>query len=257
AYDNNRYINDWIKPFRADKKDITIIGKFPFKGNDFQNQNMIQIVHNMMPYNTEAGQFLINSSNLIKAAIYFAVRKCIKATWLNDRDQFLHPNKKWQKDKPFQNDCLTFALFNNNIQIKYGINHWIPFTEYEVNAPDKFASHFMSQFIQGKLKSSGNGNVFGKEKIHTEPLEFSAQAQAVFNAGRELWKYYLAKPDCNVNAALYDIKEYFQGRNEKGKMNNKSEDEQYTILMNALKYSLKELSKKIEPKVYEYGFLMQ
>jgi len=257
AYDNDRYINDWIKPFRAEKNDSAIIGKFPFKGNDFQNQNMIQIVHSVMPYNTEAGQFLINPSNLIKAAVYFAVRKCIKATWLNDRDQFLYPNKKWEKDKSFQNDCLAYALFNHNIQAKYGINHWIPFTEYEVDSPEKFDSHFMSQFIKGKLKPSGNGNVFGKEKLHTEPLTFSPEAQAVFNTGRELWKYYLSKPDCNENAALYDIREYFQGRNNTGKMNNKSEDEKYMILMNALKDSLKVLSKKIEPKIYQYGFLMQ
>jgi len=257
AYDNDRYINDWIKPFRADKSDSTIIGKFPFKGNDFQNQNMIQIVHYIMPYNTEAGQFLINPSNLIKAAIYFSVRKCIKANWLNDRDQFLYPNKKWEKDKFFQNDCLAYALFNNNIQAKYGINHWIPFTENEINAPEKFDSNFMSQFIKGKLKPSGNGNVFVKEKLQTEPLEFSPQAQAVFNAGRELWKYYFSKPDCNENAALYDIRDYFQGRNDSGKMNNKSEDEKYMILLNVLKDSLKVLSKKIEPKIYEYGFLMR
>ena len=60
-----------------------------------------------------------------------------------------------------------------------------------------------------------------------------------------------------MNAALYDIREYFQGRNDKGKMNNKSEDEQYTVLLNVLKESLQVLSKTIEPKIYEYGFLMR
>jgi hypothetical protein len=201
----------------------------------------------------------ITKYNLIYMCIYLSVRHNLKATWLNDRDQFLYPNNKWKKDKQFQTNCLTFALFHgqNKITVKGGVNHWIPFTEYEVNAPDKFDSHFMSQFIKGQLKPSGNGNVFGKKKLHNEPLEFSAEAQAVFDAGRELWQYYLSKPDCNVNAALYDIREYFQGRNSGGKMNNKSDDEQYTLLMNALKYSLKELSKKIEPKIYEYGFLMQ
>jgi len=155
-------------------------------------------------------------------------------------------------------NCLIFALFHgqNRISLKGGTNHWILFTEYEVNSPEKFESNFMTQFIKGKLKPSGNGDAFKKEKLCTMPLEFSFEAQAVFDAGRELWKYYLSKPDCNPNAALYDIREYFQGRNDKGKMNNKSEDEQYTILMDALRNSLKILSKKIEPKIYEYGFLM-
>ena len=40
----------------------------------------------------------------------------------------------------FQNDCLAYTLFNNDIQSEYGTNHWIPFTEQEVNAQDRFES---------------------------------------------------------------------------------------------------------------------
>jgi len=54
---------------------------------------------------------------------------------------------------------------------------------------------------------------------------------------------------------LYDIREHFKGRNEQGKMNNKSEDATYMELITALRGKLKKLQKKIEPKVYEYGFL--
>ena len=45
-------------------------------------------------------------------AIFLTVRKIIKNTWLNDRDQFLYPNEGWKKDIKFQNDCLAFALFS-------------------------------------------------------------------------------------------------------------------------------------------------
>ena len=90
---------------------------------------MVKIVNAETIYIKSAGQFLINSRNLIQASIYFAVRKSIKATWLNDRDQFTHPNDNWQKDKIFQNNCLSFTLFSNNIKSEYGTNHWIPFTE--------------------------------------------------------------------------------------------------------------------------------
>jgi hypothetical protein len=38
-------------------------------------------------------------------------------------------------------------------------------------------------------------------------------------------------------------------------MNNSSEDETYTNLITNLRDKLKILAKKIEPKVYEYGFL--
>ena len=91
--------------------------------------------------------------------------------------------------------------------------------------------------------------------IPTKPLQFSPDAQTVFDAGRELWKYYHKQPNCNVNASLYDIREYFQGRDESGKMNNKSTDEEYSRLIANLRYKLKLLAIKIQPKVYEYGFL--
>ena len=219
---------------------------------------MIALVHPNMPYNTEAGQFLINSNNLIKASIYFAVRHCIEATWLNDRDQFLYPNEKWETDTEFQNDGLAYTLFHNNIQSKYGVNNWIPFTEYEVGSREKFESHFMTKFIQGKLKHDMvQDELFMEDKNQnrTTPLEFSVDANEVFNAGRELWKYFHKQPNCNVNASLYDIRDYFQGRNEQGKMNNKSEDAIYMHLIYELRAKLKLIEKKIEPKVYEYGFL--
>jgi hypothetical protein len=58
-----------------------------------------------------------------------------------------------------------------------------------------------------------------------------------------------------VNASLYDIREHFQGRNEKGKMNNTSTDQKYNELIENLRLALKILTQKIEPKVYEYEFL--
>ena len=262
AYDSAQYMNEWIKPYRGIKNKDFIIGKFPFKGNDFQNQNIVQIVQESMVYNKAAGQFLITSNNLLLASIYFALRKSVPATWLNDRDQFLYPNDGWQEDKEFQSDCLCWTLFNNNIQSEYGVNHWIPFTEAEVNAKEKFDSHFMTDFIAGRDVAcrvpTEQPDLFADEverTVSAEPLQFSATAQTVMDAGRELWRYYHAQPDVNPNASLYDIRAYFQGRNEKGKMNNTSTDECYNTLIGNLRQTLKELAKKIEPKVYEYGFL--
>ena len=263
AYNYKHYMNEWIKPYRANNKDTQIIGKFPFKGNDFQNQNMIQIVTPKMKYNEAAGQFLINKENLYVACIYFAVRKCIPATWLNDRDQFLYPNDGWKEDKEFQSNCLAYTLFTNNIQSEYGTNHWIPFTEQEVDAKEKFDSHFMTDYIKGKSRPTKNyiSDLFPsteekKTESHT-PIQLSSEAQAVMDAGRELWRYYHAQPGVNPNAALYDIRLYFQGRNNKGKMNNNSSDIQYMELITSLRERLKVLAEKIEPKVYEYGFLLK
>jgi hypothetical protein len=39
-------------------------------------------------------------------------------------------------------------------------------------------------------------------------------------------------------------------------MNSKSDDEQYNKLISILREKLNLLAEKIEPKVYEYGFLL-
>lgn len=127
----------------------------------------------------------------------------------------------------------------------------------------------MTDFIAGKLGSKTalqEHNLFtlaGEENPHpntifvpTEPLQFTPEAKAVFEAGKALWQYYFTQLNVNVNASLYDIREHFQGRNDKGKMNNKSEDEHYNTLIGKLRQTLAYLAQAIEPKVYQYQFLL-
>ena len=88
-------------------------------------------------------------------------------------------------------------------------------------------------------------------------LVFSEEATAVFDAGRALWSYYHSQKEVNVNASLYDIREYFQGRNAAGRMNPRSADATYSELIGNVRKKLTELADKIKPKVYEYEFLKE
>ena len=254
SYDNEKgRINDWLQLHKNDTNNY--IGTLMADSPDFQHTNLIAMQNKK---GTRHGiYFNVNYYNLLVACTYLAVRQVIEATWLNDRDQFVFPNTGWETDNEFQNDCLAFSLFDsqNKITSNENTNHWIPFTEKELNAREKFDSNFMSKFIAGKLKMKLNGSLFDINEVNQTPLTFSAEAKAVFDAGRELWKYYHKQPNCNVNASLYDIREHFQGRSATGKMNNKSTDEKYTLLISDLRNKLKELAQKIAPKVYEYGFL--
>ena len=268
SYDNRNFINEWIISTRNRKTEKNI-AYISCKGNDFSNTNYIFIINNKEQLPHPRGSW-VTDKNLIEIAIYFSVRHCIPATWLNDRDQFLYPINGWQTDIDFQTNCLAYTLFHgqNRISSAEGANHWIPFTEQEVNAPARFTSHFMTDFIAGKLHTQTlkEQNLFtlsGQEDpysanpyIPTQPLQFTSEAQAVFQAGKALWQYYFTQPNPNPNASLYDIREHFQGRNEKGKMNNKSEDETYNRLIANLRQALATLAKAIEPKVYQYQFLL-
>ena len=258
-YDLKQFINDWLK-LNYDKKNEKI-GVLGFVANDFQNQKLVFITINGRGHH----ETYITQSNLVVILIYFAVRHCFEHTWINHNDQFLFPNENWKNDIEFQNDCIAYSLFfaKNQIKINDGVNHWIPFTEHEVNAKEKFASNFMSNFINGKLKveHKTENSLFENEiqvgVYDNKAREFSDEAKEVFNAGRELWKYYHSQNDINVNAGFYDIREYFQGRNEKGRMNSRSADEKYTLLISELRNKLKVVADKIKSKIYEYEFLKE
>lgn len=254
AYDRFETINDWIIKTRK-RQPARTIGFLSAKGCDFQNTNNVFILNSKDQLPHPRGT-IVTSKNIIEIAIYFSVRKVIMPTWMNDRDQFLHPNSLWQQDIDFQNNCLAFTLFNNVISSAKGKNDWIPFIEDEVGARDCFQSHFMTDYISNK---SEEANIFSGHIDNNKPLVFSDEARAVFDAGRELWRYYHSQPDSNPDASLYDIKLYFQGtktmKNGKIQMKSDSEDQIYTALIHNLRAKLKILASKIEPKVYEYGFL--
>ena len=255
-------ITHWISNYGV-KATTDVIGYTGNNGPDFQNNQYLQICLKQKVFANgsfnNATKYSITGKNLIPISVYLSARLCIPATWINDRDQFYYPNNLWKQDKEFQFDCLAYTLFHgqNRITSTEGTNHWIPFKEKEVKAPMLFESHFMSDFIAGKIKPDAQDTLFGAEDslIPTEPIQFSPEAQAVMDAGRELWKYYMWHRDINVNASYYDIRRYFQGETN-GKMNPESKDETYMRLWGNIKDALKVLAKKIEPKVYLYGFLL-
>ena len=251
-------ITQWITGYETNGE---ILGYTGNNGPDYQNNRFLKISSiqtKVVGGNlNNATKYKITATNLIQISIYLSVRLCIEATWINDRDQFLYPNDLWEEDLEFQSDCLAFTLFHgqNRISAEEGINHWIPFSEAEVEAKNNFESHFMKDFIDGKIKPKETKELL-TERRSLKPIKFSKEAKDIFEAGRELWKYYHKHDLININASYYDIRKFFQGVDSKsGRMNNKSIDETYNKLIGNLRERMKILAKKIEPKIYEFGFL--
>ena len=244
AYDNERSINDWLIETRRRSVSLNL-GFLSCRSHDVQHVNDIFFRNEKSLIKSARGSW-ITDANLCEAAVYVAVCHCIEANWLNDRDQFLYPGDGWKYDVVFQGDCLVYTLFANanNIRSSDGVNHWIPFTEAEVDAKERFASHFLSDYLRASAPLREN---------------LSPAAKSVLDAGRELWRYYHAQPNANPNASYYDIRLHFQGATVdakgKSKMNSSSEDKTYTSLLANLRAAMKNLARQIETKVYQYGFL--
>ncbi len=255
---------DYLQKFQPTKKDTTL-GYLDPGRNSFQHQNLIHISIIDKSKQSHVKYFPIITPTILLVSIFFSVRHCIKATWQNDRDQFYAPyNDTWQDDNEFKNNALAFMLFHtqNRITSTQGTNHFIPFNEDEVESKERYSSHALLDFLKGGIKEDGD-SLFLNDKKENKPLKFSPSASKVFDAGKEIYRYYhtqdFTNRPYNANASLYDIKEFFQGRNKQGKLNlpAKAKDEYYKQLYANLQDALKDLAKEIQPKVYEYGFLRE
>ncbi|GAA9395294.1 hypothetical protein HpHA274_14290 [Helicobacter pylori] len=262
--ENVKNIHMWLKQ-KEKIENMEILGYIDTPTPDFQGSPSVAIINNKNSSKRHSVYFAIASSNILFGGVFFSIRHCIKATWQNDRDQFYAPyDDAFQDDSEFKNNCLTFMLFHtqNRITTTQGTNHFIPFSETEVNAKERYSSHALLDFLKGKIKEGGD-SLFLNAKKENKPLEFSQSASRVFDAGREIYRYYHTQDSTNrpynANVSLYDIKEFFQGRNAQGKLNlpAKAKDGYYKQLYANLQDALKDLAKEIQPKVYEYGFLRE
>ncbi|GAA7586263.1 hypothetical protein HpBHB46_14960 [Helicobacter pylori] len=262
--ENVKNIHKWLKQ-KEKIENMEILGYIDTPTPDFQGSSSVAIINNKNSSKRHSVYFAITSSNILFGSVFFSIRHCIKATWQNDRDQFYAPyDDAFQDDSEFKNNCLIFMLFHtqNRITTTQGTNHFIPFSETEVNAKERYSSHALLDFLKGGIKEEGD-SLFLNAKKENKPLEFSQSASNMFNAGKKIYRYYHTQASTNrlynANASLYDIKEFFQGRNAQGKLNlpAKAKDEHYKQLYANLQDALKDLAKEIQPKVYEYGFLRE
>ncbi|GAA6912322.1 hypothetical protein HpHNI86_14620 [Helicobacter pylori] len=262
--ENVKNIHMWLKQ-KEKIENMEILGYIDTPTPDFQGSPSVAIINNKNSSKRHSVYFAIASSNILFGSVFFSIRHCIKATWQNDRDQFYAPyDDAFQDDSEFKNNCLIFMLFHtqNRITSSQGTNHFIPFSETEVNAKERYSSHALLDFLKGKIKEEGD-SLFLNAKKENKPLKFSPSASKVLDTGKEIYHHYHTQASTNrhynANASLYDIKEFFQGRNAQGKLNlpAKAKDEYYKQLYANLQDALKDLAKEIQPKVYEYGFLRE
>lgn len=258
------YLNAWIKRLKTDTVNIPLknavvpqtnkakvstwvssaIGYFWCNANDMQQANQTALLSSVF---SAGNGYYVTPDNLWQVAVVFSVRRLIKPTWLNDRDQFLQPTEPLTEE--FKSDCLVWMLFSGSnltagaANLSWSdknwslVNHFIPFTEVEVDSPERFESDFMVQYMLDK--------------------EFSIEAQAVLTAGKELWKSFFSEIDVHSLREEFKLNRpdvgWYQVRNALS-ARNKSGDYQ-PINFESFEIAYKALSEKLRPQVYELGFL--
>lgn len=213
--------------------------------NDLQHAEQQTVIYSSV-YGGGNG-FYITAENLWQAAVVFSMRRAIRPTWLNDRDQFLQPTGELTED--FKNDCLLWMLFNRcnrtasandlewNGKTWSIVNHFIPYTEQEVGATGRFESDFMVQYLADKTPSP--------------------EAQAVLDAGCTLWKAYFSTIDVRAVRDEYKLNRpdvgWYQIRNALKKRNESGDTTPISFASFEQAYQV--LTDKLRPQVFSLGFL--
>ncbi|WP_299165809.1 hypothetical protein [uncultured Tateyamaria sp.] len=240
-------LSNALTPSRNPRKKLRFDGAvgYLFAGNnDLQNASTGTLLASSIYTGRNGGGVWLTPENLSQAAVVFSVRRLIKPTWLNDRDQFLQPSQPLTDT--FKSDCLVWMLFNGS-NLTAGAdglhwngddwsltNHFIPFTEAQVGANARFESDFMVQYMDG--------------------MAFSPQAQAVLDEGRRLFQRFHAISFPNK------IRQDFKlGRPDAGwyqvRRALKANGDTELIDFDPFEAAYANLTTKLRPQVFELGFL--
>ncbi|MBR7025259.1 MAG: hypothetical protein IKI08_04565 [Selenomonadaceae bacterium] len=225
---------------RRDRIAENFLASFMCVANDFTHQNYTALLS--APY-VSAGAMSITPENFEQAMIVHMVRRLPKATWLNDRDQFMQPTKELPGE--FITDAVIWSLFAPSNQTVSLSN-----VEYEgevYRMKNNFYPFELSEIKNWSCSSSGIGmqilrateDRFAAKWIKNHAL--SSEARAVLNAGREIYKKFYEELS-RLNVRKYKIEDWDAGWY------------QVRMSLNA-KLSLEELSAKLLPQIYELGFL--
>ncbi|NCD21571.1 MAG: hypothetical protein EOL90_01345 [Spartobacteria bacterium] len=242
-----------LKSANKDARDRIAKGflcSFMCKGNDFQNQNYTALLSG--PY-VSAGALSVTPENFEKAMVVHAVRRIPKANWINDRDQFMQPNRELTAE--FIDDCAIWSIFSNSnetaamTKVEYQgkvyqiTNHLFPFAKSEVKkwkvADSDIAvslaagdDRFMARWLDGR--------------------KLSAEAAAVLEAGRAVYEFYFANLN-RLDTPKFKISTWDAGwwqiRSALADQNLGDD------ILAAVKEKHAALKAKLLPQLPEYGFI--
>jgi hypothetical protein len=248
-------INDWFANNNKSVEDI--FGYTRKSGSDFQNQQYTAFYHEEPEHHNK-----ITKSNIVQSCIYNAVRLCIPATWINDRDQFTKPFVK-QTNNTQQNigkkevkieDNYGLAIaenkddFNTKKKVKIEeylyqddqnfISNCIVFALFEKNFTD------WQIFPNSEVGLSGIARDMTVYNLLIKGRKFSDEAQAVLDIARKIYTLYYA----NFN-------DYTLGWHKVRKTLKDDKISQFDELYQQFKAAKQNLTEALVPMVYKYGFL--
>jgi len=195
----------------------------------------------------------VMKDNIERCFAVWCARVLPDHTWSNDRDQFQQPNCELPDD--FISDCAVWCLYHGSNQtsalkdVEYKGTKWQvrnQFYPYSVEWLRSLES--MPQEVYSQLRSAKDTYV----STWLSGRTLSTEAQALLDAGRKMYEVFY-REYANLNRTKYKLSYwdagFYQIRNallDAGKG---------LVELNDVKMAHNKMRAKLQPKVYEYGFL--
>lgn len=200
----------------------------------------------------------INEKNFEQCVSLFAARRLIKANWINQKEEYMIPDTKNCLYKQWVDDSIIYSLFENAAYQSSLRNIIVSGQTYNISNQFFFMSN---EDIRGLSNKNYNDDVFQDTKLfqgerfmymHLKNRALSIEGRAVLEKARELVvnsfeyreDFNISNPEYQINtwdAGWYQIKALI-------KKHIKNEMKEFDEIFN-------KLSTKMEPQVYELGFL--
>ena len=235
---------------RRDRIAENFLASFMCNGNDFMHQNRATFLS--APY-VSAGALSVTPENFEQCMVVHMVRRLPKATWLNDRDQFMQPLKTLTRE--FISDAVIWSLFapsNQTVSLKnveyegeiYQLqNNLFPFLIAEIKnwkMPSEIA--YQLELLQEDR--------FAALWLENHRADITVEGAAVLARGKEIYKVFYENLDAldvvDLKIENWDVG-WYQVRMA---VKNFIDDENTYFQM-----AFKNLGEKLLPQIYELGFL--
>lgn len=236
------------------------IGYLYFDSNNvYKNTNGVCLMSGIFSHGHGVNVF---KENIDRIFVGFSVRKMIKSTWINEKDEYLGPNDTHEEYEQFKYDSLVYSLFNNSSeqsslrQVEYKDKLWDIKNEFFWMSKDRMkelGDENGYDNLYNDARTSSDRHVynllFGEERIYDK---LSDDAKAVLDKATELVEQSL-----QMRQVMADDHNHLNSWDAGYAQLKLVWKEYFTEEFKEFRQLYKNLEDRMRPMVYELGFLMK
>lgn len=275
--DNRRKANEFFKKYKStvispvlksslkldlNKNKLSVENALGYINNDSNNVMQQRVVFIASSQVSANGGKPITKENFYDSISLFNARKSVGQNWLNDKDEYLLPNKDNENYEQFKFDSVIYSLFNNASeqsslrQLMYKGNIWSIKNEFFWMSKEEMlglANEYNYDGMYNDARTDSERYVykllFGEERIYDK---LSSDAKLVLNKATDLVKKSMVMREEFANDENH-LKAWDSGYAQLKLMWKEYLPEDFKEFRNLYK----QMEDRMRPLVYELGFLIK